>query len=145
MDTITGLEGLAAKADLNLDELPAPQRAMIERQRLAAKRVQAVMHLLTDDPQEVRKGNNPNGRPTKSTYVDGKWKCPHCDHVAVSRKKDTRHLWLNHQPVPQGKLCDFGCGQNATHTVSTGRYACAESAHFCPAIQQKRYAWKSAK
>lgn len=50
--------------------------------------------------------------------------------------------------IPQGKLCDYGCGQPAIHRTNGSRddgpfrggpiYRCAKSHHACPAIKQKK-------
>lgn len=40
--------------------------------------------------------------------------------------------------IPQGKLCDSGCGQPAHYfSEGTGRYRCAKSANSCPANKAK--------
>jgi len=40
--------------------------------------------------------------------------------------------------IPQGKLCDSGCGQPAQYfSKGTGRYRCAKSANSCPANKAK--------
>jgi len=43
--------------------------------------------------------------------------------------------------IPEGKLCDSGCGQPAHYfSPTTGRYRCAKSANSCPANKAKNSA-----
>jgi len=43
--------------------------------------------------------------------------------------------------IPEGKLCDSGCGQPAQYfSKGTGRYRCAKSANSCPANKAKNSA-----
>lgn len=45
---------------------------------------------------------------------------------------------MNNTDIPQGKLCDSGCGQPAQYfSKGTGRYRCAKSANSCPANKAK--------
>lgn len=45
---------------------------------------------------------------------------------------------MNNTDIPQGKLCDSGCGQQAQYfSKGTGRYRCAKSANSCPANKAK--------
>lgn len=45
---------------------------------------------------------------------------------------------MNDKDIPQGKLCDSGCGQPAQYfSKGTGRYRCAKSANSCPANKAK--------
>ena len=45
---------------------------------------------------------------------------------------------MNNIIIPQGKLCDSGCGQPALYfSDGTGRYRCAKSASSCPANKAK--------
>lgn len=40
--------------------------------------------------------------------------------------------------IPEGKLCDSGCGQSAHFfSPTTGRYRCCKSANSCPANKKK--------
>lgn len=48
---------------------------------------------------------------------------------------------MNNTDIPQGKLCDSGCGQPAHYfSKGTGRYRCAKSANSCPANKAKNSA-----
>jgi len=45
---------------------------------------------------------------------------------------------MNNTDIPQGKLCDSGCGQTAQYfSKDTGRYRCLKSANSCPANKAK--------
>lgn len=45
---------------------------------------------------------------------------------------------MNNTDIPQGKLCDSGCGQPAQYfSKDTGRYRCFKSANSCPANKTK--------
>ena len=45
---------------------------------------------------------------------------------------------MNNIDIPQGKLCDSGCGQPAQYfSKDTGRYRCLKSANSCPANKAK--------
>jgi Zn finger protein HypA/HybF involved in hydrogenase expression len=45
---------------------------------------------------------------------------------------------MNNPDIPQGKLCDSGCGQLAQYfSKDTGRYRCLKSANSCPTNKVK--------
>ena len=39
-------------------------------------------------------------------------KCEHCDYISNNPAMYSIHK-KTHQPIPDGQLCDHGCGQNA--------------------------------
>lgn len=35
------------------------------------------------------------------------------------------------------RLCDYGCGNEATHQLKSGKWCCSKSVNSCPAMRQK--------
>lgn len=58
-------------------------------------------------------------------------KCEKCDYV--SNNPSMHHYHSNtHKPIPMGRLCDHGCGQQATTLGTGGIYSCCATAQHCP-------------
>ena len=58
-------------------------------------------------------------------------KCECCDYVSNNPTMFHYHK-KTHEPIPIGKLCDHGCGQQATVINTKGSYTCLPNAHHCP-------------
>lgn len=58
-------------------------------------------------------------------------KCEHCDYVANNPAMYSYHK-KTHEPIPEGTVCDIGCGQLATHRNTSGKVVCNEVSHRCP-------------
>jgi len=69
-----------------------------------------------------------NKTPSKIFYPR---KCTHCDYIANNSTMYHYHK-KTHDIIPDGKLCDHGCGQIATTINTNGKYICTEVAHQCP-------------
>lgn len=73
------------------------------------------------------------GRPNKvQSGISYPRKCSDCDYVANNPSMYHYHK-KTHLPIPEGQLCDHGCGQLATVMGTGGVYACLPNAHRCPA------------
>jgi hypothetical protein len=60
-----------------------------------------------------------------------KWVCAECGYVGRSHKPSIEHMNKHKKPTA-GKTCEFGCGKQATHVVSAGRFCCNQYAKHCP-------------
>ncbi len=58
-------------------------------------------------------------------------KCEHCDYTSNSPSMYHYHK-KTHDPVPEGQLCDHGCGQIAKYRGSGGKYTCEKKFNLCP-------------
>lgn len=58
-------------------------------------------------------------------------KCPHCDYLANSPQSYSYHL-RKHKAIPEGTLCDGGCGQLAKYRTTNNRMLCCEHYQKCP-------------
>jgi hypothetical protein len=63
-------------------------------------------------------------------------KCKYCDYVSNNPSMHHYHNKI-HQPIPEDKLCDHGCGQLATVINTNGKYTCLPLAHHCPEYIRK--------
>jgi len=58
-------------------------------------------------------------------------KCESCDYVSNNPAMYHYHK-KTHNLIPEGKLCDGGCGQLAIIINTHGKYTCLPNAHKCP-------------
>ena len=58
-------------------------------------------------------------------------KCEHCDYMSNNPSMYHYHK-KTHEAIPEGKLCDGGCGQLATVINTHGKYTCLPVAQHCP-------------
>jgi len=63
-------------------------------------------------------------------------KCDYCDYVSNNPSMYHYHS-KTHQHIPNGKLCDHGCGNLATTINTHGKYTCLPLAHHCPEYLRK--------
>jgi hypothetical protein len=63
-------------------------------------------------------------------------KCEHCDYLSNNPQMYSYHKHT-HDPIPEGQLCDHGCGQLAIYRGTGGKYTCNLVAHHCPAYLQE--------
>lgn len=59
-------------------------------------------------------------------------KCNFCDYMSNNATMFYYHNKI-HQPIPQNVLCHFGCGQNATHQNTGGKFTCSAEYQNCSA------------
>lgn len=76
-------------------------------------------------------------------------KCEHCDYVSNNPPMYSYHK-KTHAPIPDGQLCDHGCGQLALLRGTGGKYTCAVVAQHCPKYVRKhservKKQWEDAK
>ena len=58
-------------------------------------------------------------------------KCNHCDYISNNPSMFHYHK-RTHEVIPEGTLCDHGCGQHATVINTHGKYTCRPVAQHCP-------------
>jgi hypothetical protein len=63
-------------------------------------------------------------------------KCEHCDYVSNNPTMYSYHK-KTHEPIPDGQLCDHGCGQVALFRGTGGKYTCVVVAQRCPEYIRK--------
>lgn len=63
-------------------------------------------------------------------------KCDHCGYMSNNPSMYHYHRKV-HEPIPQGKLCDHGCGQLATSINTNAKYTCLPISHHCPEYIKK--------
>lgn len=63
-------------------------------------------------------------------------KCEHCDYTSNNPSMYHYHK-KTHEPIPEGTLCDHGCGQSAQFRGTGGVYSCSKVSQHCPAYLQK--------
>jgi hypothetical protein len=62
--------------------------------------------------------------------------CDHCNHVSNNPSAWHYHK-RKHEPIPDGQLCEGGCGQPAVIRNTRGTYKCDENAHSCPQYRKE--------
>ncbi len=65
--------------------------------------------------------------------------CQICNYSANNPTMWGYHK-ATHVPIPNGKLCDFGCEQPAVARKTTGRYVCCETSQNCPSYRKQHAA-----
>lgn len=74
----------------------------------------------------------PKGSKNKTqTGISYPRKCDFCSHMANNPSSYHYHKQV-HFEIPEGTLCDNGCGNVATVIKTNGRYKCQSNAHLCP-------------
>lgn len=63
-------------------------------------------------------------------------KCEHCDYVANNPSMYHYHI-KTHESIPEGQLCEQGCGMPAFFRNTKGRYICCEITHRCRSYIEK--------
>lgn len=63
-------------------------------------------------------------------------RCDQCGYEANNPAMYFYHK-KTHLPIPEGTLCDHGCGQNATVRGTGGVYSCSPNSHRCPEYLRK--------
>lgn len=58
-------------------------------------------------------------------------KCHHCDYVSNNPQMWHYHK-RTHDPIPDGQLCDHGCGGLAKYRGTGGAYSCFKISQHCP-------------
>lgn len=58
-------------------------------------------------------------------------KCKHCDYVSNNPTMYHYHK-ITHDPIPEGQLCDHGCGRLAKYRGTGGKYTCEKKFSLCP-------------
>lgn len=74
--------------------------------------------------------------------------CEICGYVSNNYAMRYYHR-KTHQPIPEGKLCDFGCGRPAKFINTNGKFVCEKITHHCPEYIRKhsqlvKEQWKNA-
>ena len=59
-------------------------------------------------------------------------KCHHCDYISNNPQMWHYHN-RTHDPIPEGRLCDHGCGLPARFFNTKGTYTCQRVAQHCSA------------
>lgn len=57
-------------------------------------------------------------------------KCEHCDYVSNNPAMYSYHKHT-HDPIPEGQLCEQGCGKLALFRNTSGRYLCVKTTQHC--------------
>ena len=63
-------------------------------------------------------------------------KCNHCNYVSNNPSMHHYHK-KTHNPMPDGQLCDHGCGQLAKFCGTGGKYTCQKKYSECPTYLTK--------
>lgn len=71
--------------------------------------------------------------PASKDYIKIKYprQCNHCDYVSNNPQMWHYHN-KTHDPIPEGRLCDQGCGHLANFFNTKGRYTCTKISQHCP-------------
>ena len=57
-------------------------------------------------------------------------KCDHCDYVSNNPQMYSYHKHT-HDTIPNGQLCEQGCGKLALFRNTSGRYLCVKTTQHC--------------
>jgi hypothetical protein len=63
-------------------------------------------------------------------------KCNHCDYISNNPQMWHYHN-KTHDPIPDGQLCDQGCGQPALFRNTGGKYSCCSTTYQCETYIKK--------
>ena len=71
--------------------------------------------------------------PAPKDYVKIQYprKCNHCDYISNNPQMWHYHN-KTHDPIPEGQLCDHGCGFPAKFRGTGGIYSCSKISQQCP-------------
>ena len=70
--------------------------------------------------------------PAPKDYIKIQYprKCNHCDYISNNPQMWHYHN-MTHDPIPQGILCDQGCGKPALFKNTNSRYTCCKITQHC--------------
>lgn len=70
--------------------------------------------------------------PASKNYVKIQYprKCNHCDYVSNNPQMWHYHKQI-HETIPNGQLCEQGCGKPALFKNTSGRYTCCKITQHC--------------
>lgn len=70
--------------------------------------------------------------PASKNYIKIQYprKCNYCDYISNNPQMWHYHD-KTHDPIPEGKFCDHGCGKTALFKNTNGKYTCCRTAHQC--------------
>lgn len=76
--------------------------------------------------------------PASKDYVKIPYprKCEHCDYTSNNPSMYYYHK-QTHAPIPDGQLCNHGCGRPALLRGTGGKYTCSVVAQHCPEYLRK--------
>ena len=71
--------------------------------------------------------------PAPKDYIKIQYprQCEHCDYVSNNPQMYHYHKRL-HEPIPNGQLCNHGCGFPAQYRGTGGIYSCQQVSQHCP-------------
>lgn len=77
--------------------------------------------------------------PAKNGYdkIQYPRKCEHCDYVSNNPSMYHYHK-KTHEPIPEGQICEHGCGRPATVLNTHGKYTCLPKAQQCPEYKKQQ-------
>jgi len=70
--------------------------------------------------------------PTDYIKIQYPRQCEHCDYVSNNPQMYHYHKRI-HEPIPNGQLCNHGCGFPAQYRGTGGIYSCHQVSQHCPA------------
>lgn len=79
-----------------------------------------------------------NVMPASKNYTKIQYprQCEHCGYIS-----NNPQMWFyhkkTHDPIPEGQLCDHGCGSPAKFKGTGGVYSCSKISHRCPEYIKK--------
>ena len=70
--------------------------------------------------------------PAPKDYIKIQYprKCNHCDYISNNPQMWYYHN-MTHDLIPQGTLCDQGCGKSALFKNTNGKYTCCKITQHC--------------
>lgn len=76
--------------------------------------------------------------PAPKDYIKIQYprKCNHCDYISNNPQMWHYHN-KTHDPIPEGQLCDQGCGQPALFRNTNGKYSCRVTTYQCDSYIKK--------
>jgi uncharacterized protein YjbJ (UPF0337 family) len=71
--------------------------------------------------------------PAPKDYIKIQYprQCEHCDYVSNNPQMYHYHKRI-HEPIPNGQLCNHGCGFPAQYRGTGGIYSCQQVSQHCP-------------
>lgn len=63
-------------------------------------------------------------------------KCHNCDYISNNPQMFHYHK-QTHDVIPDGQLCDLGCGNQAIIKTTGGKYSCQKISHQCPSSRKR--------
>lgn len=76
--------------------------------------------------------------PAPKDYIKIQYprKCNHCDYLSNNPQMWHYHN-KTHDLIPEGQLCDHGCGSTANYRGTGGVYTCVKNSFTCPAYTSR--------